>query len=110
MDNNNNGNWNTGMPNMGAQPPINAPLKLYDPVKKANMALIFGLISIVSWIIPLAGIVTSCIGITCGMTGLKSSKHGRALAGFVLSIIFLVVSILSWILSAAFNIFDIFNR
>lgn len=78
------------------QQPI--PVAVHNPTSRANLALIMGLVSIVSWIIPIAGLITTIIGITSAKGGMKSTSKGKAIAGMVLSIIFLVVTILAWIL------------
>lgn len=72
----------------------NQPIRLYDPVKKANASLVLGLVGILAWLLPTVGIIICCIGIVTGVTGMKSSQKGRATAGFVLSIIFLVFSVI----------------
>lgn len=102
-DMNNNGYNNNpyGSPQYGYQ---SQPVKLHDPKNRATMSLVFGLISILAWFIPILGCITSITGITTGITGMKSSKRGRATAGFVLSIIFLIFSIGNWIWGIALNV------
>lgn len=90
-------------PSAPAQPyPVAAqPIQVavHDPVKKATTALITGILSIVFCWIPLAGIILGCIGIGSGSVGRKSSQKGKATAGFVLSIIGVVISGLLWLLN-----------
>lgn len=64
----------------------------YD--KKATNGLIFGLVSLVTWIIPLFGYITTIMGINNSSKGLKSeNKKGIAIAGMILNIICLLASI-----------------
>lgn len=59
--------------------------------KKASVGFILGLISIIAWLLPLAGYPVSICGIVYSSKGLKSSTNkGKAIAGLVLSIVFLV--------------------
>ena len=60
--------------------------------KYATVSLILGLIGIVAWILPLAGFPVCGFGIGFGVQGMRSNKRGSALAGLVLSIIFLIVT------------------
>jgi len=65
-----------------------------DVDKKAKNGMIFGIVSIIAWIIPLFGYITTILGITNSVKGLKSeSKKGMAIAGLILSIIFLLASV-----------------
>lgn len=81
-----------------AQP---VPPKMHDPVNKATLSLVMGLVSIVTWLIPLGGLATSIIGIVSAVPGMRSSARGRAVAGLVLSIIFLVISVVAWMINLA---------
>ena len=59
--------------------------------KKALTGFILGLVSIIAWLLPLAGYPVSICGIVFSAKGLKSQiNKGKATAGLVLSIIFLV--------------------
>lgn len=59
--------------------------------KNASAGFILGLISIVAWLIPLFGYPVSICGIIFSSKGLKSqSNKSKAVAGLILSIIFLV--------------------
>lgn len=77
------------------------PPKMHDPVNKATLSLVMGLVSIVTWLIPLGGLATSIIGIVSAVPGMRSSARGRAVAGLVLSIIFLVISVVAWMINLA---------
>lgn len=79
------------------------PIAVHNPTGKATLSLVMGLVSIVSWLIPFAGVATTVIGIITAIPGMKSTSKGKAIAGLVLSIIFLVLSILNWIAGAFLN-------
>lgn len=72
--------------------------------KNAVIGFILGLISIAAWLIPLFGYPVSICGIIFSAKGLKStSNKGKAIAGLVLSIVFLfftlcnsLVGVLIW--------------
>lgn len=71
---------------------------VHNPTGKATTSLVLGLVGIVAWLVPLLGVIVTAMGIITGVIGRKSTKRGQATAGLVLSIIFLAVSILWWIL------------
>jgi hypothetical protein len=62
---------------------------------KATASLVLGLISIVTWIIPLFGLPTTIAGLVLGIKGLGPQRRGKAIAGIVLSIVFLVITVLN---------------
>lgn len=64
----------------------------------ANAALVLGIVSILTWLFPIAGYITTIIAIVLGVKGRKSEKRGMATAGMVLGIIFLVITLLNSIL------------
>lgn len=67
----------------------------------ALVGFILGLCSIIAWFIPLIGYPVTIVGIVFSAKGLKSEKSkGKAVAGLVLSIIFLVVTLINSILGA----------
>ena len=64
--------------------------------KASTTALTLGLISIIAWLIPLFGYPVTICGIVYSSKGLKSqSGKGKATAGLVLSIIFLIVTLIN---------------
>ena len=67
--------------------------------KFAVAALVLGIVSILTWLFPIAGYITTIIAIVLGVKGRKSEKRGMATAGMVLGIIFLVITLLNSILS-----------
>jgi hypothetical protein len=62
---------------------------------KATASLVLGLISTVAWIIPLIGLPTTITGLVLGIKGLGPQRSGKAIAGIVLSILFLVITVLN---------------
>lgn len=82
------------------------PIAVHNPTGKATLALVMGLVSIVSWLLPIAGFITTIIGIVAAKSGMKSTERGRAVAGLVLSIIFLVFSIINSIAGAVMNVLN----
>lgn len=79
------------------------PVATHDPTSKATLALVMGVLSIVGLAIPLLGVIFGVAGINAAKQGMKSSAKGKATAGMVLSILFLVISIINWILGIFLN-------
>lgn len=78
----------------------------YD--KSANTGFILGLISIIAWFIPLFGYPVTICGIVNSSKGLKANEgKTKAIIGLVLSIIFLIVTIINSILGAIINIINL---
>lgn len=100
QNNMNQPDFNNQQPQQPQQPQYQ-PVQTHNVDSKATLALVMGLVSIISWIIPLAGLATTIIGITAGKTGMNSpTGKGKAIAGLVLSIIFLVVTGINMIAGA----------
>lgn len=68
--------------------------------KFAVASLVLGLVSIVTWLLPIAGFPTTIIAIVLGGKAIKSDKKVLAIIGFVLGIIFLVVTCINSALGA----------
>ena len=64
----------------------------------AVAALVLGIVSIITWLLPVAGYITTIIAIVLGVKGRKSEKHGMATAGMVLGIIFLAITFINSVL------------
>lgn len=64
----------------------------------AIVALVLGLVSIITWLLPIAGYITTIIAIVLGVKGRKSEKRGMATAGMVLGIVFLIITFLNSII------------
>ncbi len=76
-----------------------SPNNMPDNDKQATMGLTFSLISIITWIIPLFGYITTICGIIYSIKGLKStSNKTKAIIGLILSILFLIITITNSIL------------
>ena len=71
---------------------------------RAVASLILGLVSIVTWLVPIAGYITTILAIVFATKGRHSEKKGMATAGLVLGIIFLVVTLLNSILGAVLGV------
>ena len=67
---------------------------------KATAGFVLGLISIIAWFIPLFGYSVTIIGIIMSGMGIKSNKKTFAIIGLILSIIFLIVTLINSILGA----------
>lgn len=68
--------------------------------KQANMGFIFGLVSIIAWIIPLFGFPVTICGIIFSIKGLSSENKTKAIIGLVLSIIFITITLINSIAGA----------
>lgn len=62
---------------------------------KAIAALVLGIVGLFAWLIPLIGFPVTIVGLILGVLGMKSENRGMAIAGVVLNIIFLVVTIVN---------------
>ncbi len=74
--------------------------------KNANMGFGFGLGSILAWIIPLFGYPVTICGIIFSSKGLNSSgsTKSKALIGLILSIIFLIATLINSFLGVLQNL------
>lgn len=72
------------------------PMQPTDAASKAaNTGFILGLIGIVAWFLPIAGYPVTISGIIYSAKGLKATSYGKAIAGLILSIIFLIVTLIN---------------
>ena len=73
--------------------------------KSANTGFILGLISIIAWLLPLVGYPVTICGIISSSKVLKSSNgNGKAKAGLILSIIFLIATVINSIMGVIINL------
>lgn len=73
--------------------------------KQAVAGFILGLVSIMAWFIPLFGYPVTICGIIFSAKGLGSSLNkGKATAGLILSIIFLIITLINSILGVLLNL------
>lgn len=76
--------------------------------KNATTGMILGLCSIVAWFIPLFGFPITICGIVFSSKGLSSKDNkGKAITGLVLSIIFLIVTLINSIAGALIAVTNI---
>lgn len=76
-----------------------------DCEKNANTGFVFGLISIAAWFIPLIGYPITICGIVMSSKGLKANENKtKAVVGLILSIIFLVLTLINSLLGALMNL------
>jgi uncharacterized membrane protein YvbJ len=77
-----------------------------DKVEKAaSTGFILGLCSLVAWIIPLFGYPVTICGIIFSSKGLASKANkGKATAGLVLAIIFLIITLINSIAGVIINL------
>lgn len=68
--------------------------------KFATISLVLGIISIIAWLLPLAGYPVTILAIVFGTKGRSSAKKGMATAGMILGIIFLVITCINSVLGA----------
>lgn len=68
--------------------------------KNATTGMILGLCSIIAWFIPLIGYPVTICGIVFSAKGIDSKNKGQAIAGLVLSIIFLIVTLINSFIGA----------
>lgn len=73
--------------------------------KSSLVGFILGLVSIAAWIIPLFGYPVTICGIIFSAKGLKSiNRKGKAIAGLILSITFLVASFINSIIGVIISL------
>ena len=61
--------------------------------KKATTSLTLGIISLIAWLLPLAGYPVSVIGLIIGIIGLNSEEKNKAMTGLILSIVGLALCV-----------------
>lgn len=59
------------------------------------VGMILGLCSIIAWFIPLFGYPCTILGIIFSTKGLDSENKNKALAGLILSILFLIITLIN---------------
>ncbi len=69
--------------------------------KRAKVGFILGLVSILAWLLPIIGLPVTVCGIVFSSMGLSSTARGKARVGLILSIIFLILTILNGIVGAS---------
>ena len=74
-----------------------------DSKGKAKAGFILGLISIVAWLVPLFGVPVTIVGLVLSILGVKSSRKKMAIAGIILSAIFLIATIINAVIGAMYG-------
>lgn len=65
---------------------------------KSIASFILGLVGLIAWLLPLFGYPVTIVGIVLGCMARKTEKNGLNLAGIILSIITLVLTLINSIL------------
>ena len=75
------------------------PVQIVDNSKEATQALIFGILAMVMCWSPIFCVLLACLGFSRARMGAGSSKAGLALAGKVLSIVAMVITLVLFVMS-----------
>lgn len=67
-------------------------------------SLVLGCFGLVAWCLPLLGYPVTIAGLVLGIIGIKKGGKGLAIAGIILSAIFLICTLVNSILGAAMAI------
>jgi hypothetical protein len=59
----------------------------------ATAGFVLGIVGMVAWLLPIAGLPVTIVGLVLSIKGQKSAKKSLATAGLVLSIVGLVLTI-----------------
>ena len=87
-----------GMRAQTGMPPV-IPVQTVDNSKEATQALIFGILALVMCWSPIFCILIACLAFSRARMGAGSSKAGLALAGKILSIVAMVITLVLFTLS-----------
>lgn len=68
--------------------------------KKSNAGFVLRIISLIAWLIPLAGYPVSIIGLVLSVKAKKNPENKTATAGMILSIIGLILTVINSFLGA----------
>ena len=63
-------------------------------------ALVLGIIGVLAWIIPIIGLPVGIVALVLGIVGIKNSRKGMSIAGIVLGVICLVLTIINGTIGA----------
>lgn len=77
--------------------------------KKSNAGFILGIISMFAWLLPLAGYPVSITGLVLSVKARKNPENKTALAGMILSIIGLVLTVINSVLGAFMGMAESLN-
>jgi hypothetical protein len=102
---------NCGQPMTPTQGPAQ-PVATYNPAgvavpsptlpknTKATLAMVFGILGLVGWLIPILGCALAIAAIVLGTTSMKQPHKSFAVAGIILAIPVLGLSIFAWVKNA----------
>ena len=62
---------------------------------KAMVGFVLGLVGIIAWFLPIIGFPVTVLGIIFSSLGINSLNKNKAIAGLILSIIFLIVTLIN---------------
>lgn len=88
-----------GQQSQAGQQPQPIYVQTTDNTKAATGSLIFGVLSVILCIIPIAAIILGVLAVSRARMGIGSSQAGKAKAGRVLGIIGICLGILLWVLN-----------
>lgn len=88
-----------GQQSQAGQQPQPIYVQTTDNTKAATGSLIFGVLSVILCIIPIAAIILGVLAVSRARMGMGSSQAGKAKAGRVLGIIGICLGILLWVLN-----------
>lgn len=66
----------------------------------AIISLVFGIVGLLAWIIPIIGLPVGVVALVLGILGIKKSNKGMSIAGIVLGVICLVITIINGAIGA----------
>lgn len=69
-------------------------------IKKSKKPMLLGILSLVTWILPIIGLIVSTFGIAIASKKLKEDKCKAYQIGLLLNIIGIVLSLLCWIFAS----------
>ena len=62
---------------------------------KAMVGFVLGLVGIIAWFLPIIGFPVTVLGIIFSSLGINSLNKNKAIAGLILSIIFLIITLIN---------------
>lgn len=82
------------------QPPQQPIYNQTQSTPTGNLSLVFGLLSMILWIIPILGLPASIIGLVSGIRAKINGAGGAAVAGIVLASMGLLATIINAVVGA----------
>lgn len=75
-------------------------VSMENQIKKSKKPMILGVLGLVTWIVPIIGLIVSTFGIAISLKRLKEDKCKAYQIGLLLNIIGIVLSLLCWIFAS----------